>query len=59
MADLNRARLTAEELEFRDDAALAALSGLVSDLDPQDAAKQAYQYADAMLAARKGGSKGA
>lgn len=55
MADVNRAGLTAEELEFRDDAALAALSKLAGDLDPEEAAKLAYEYADAMLAARRGG----
>lgn len=57
MADLTK--LTAEELEFRDDAALAALSSIAVHEQPAAAAKLAYQYADAMLAARKGGSKGA
>lgn len=53
MADVTNPRgvasLTAEELEFRDDAALAALSKLAGNLDPVDDAKRAYQYADAML----------
>lgn len=61
MADVttvrNVTKLTAEELEFRDDAALAALSGLISDLDPGEVAKLAYEFADAMLAARKGGGE--
>jgi hypothetical protein len=46
--------LTEEELEFRAAAALAALSRLVAREEPKKAAKRAYEYADAMLAARKG-----
>lgn len=55
MADVTK--LTAEELEFRDNAALAVLSELAGDLDPEEAAQSAYRYADAMLAARKGGGE--
>lgn len=54
MADVSK--LTAEELEFRDDAALAALSGLAGKDNPKAVAELAYEYADAMLAARKGGA---
>jgi lysozyme family protein len=61
MGDLNSgvAGLTAEEREFRDDAALAALSGLLAGRDtgktapsPETYAVASYAVADAMLAAR-------
>lgn len=61
MADVTK--LTAEEREFRDDAALAALSGMLNSkalahLRPEEQARIAYQYGDAMVVARKGGSNG-
>lgn len=55
MADVSKAQLTAEKLEFRDDAALAALSAIALHEQPEQAAKMAYQYADAMVAARASG----
>ena len=49
---MDHVKLTTEEREFRDDAALAALSSIAVHERPDQAAKLAYDYADAMLAAR-------
>lgn len=44
-------------MSLRDWFAGQALAGLTAEYDSSDAPRQAYRYADEMLATRKGGAK--